>query len=70
MDCVFIGYAQWICHNYLVVKFEIHVMHVDTIIEFCDANFFQNVFPIKDMHIIARIYVVIIPESSIGYEYF
>ncbi|KAK1626704.1 hypothetical protein QYE76_001019 [Lolium multiflorum] len=45
-------------------------MHVDTIMESRDATFFENMFPMKDMHSIARISTEIIPESSTSNEYF
>ena len=38
-----------------MVKSEIPDMHVDTILESRDATFFENTFPMKDMHSIARI---------------
>ncbi|KAK1613382.1 hypothetical protein QYE76_037055 [Lolium multiflorum] len=45
-------------------------MHVDTIMESRDATFFENMFPMKDMHSISRISTEIIPESSTSNEYF
>ena len=45
-------------------------MHVDTIMESRDATFFENMFPMKDMHSIARISTEIIPESSTSNEYY
>jgi hypothetical protein len=43
-------------------------MHVDTILESRDATFFENIFPMKDMHSTARISSEIIPESSTSVE--
>jgi hypothetical protein len=41
VDCVSLRYAQWsIDYRFLVVKSEIPDMHVDTIMESCDATFF------------------------------
>src|SRR6266542_1349388 len=37
-------------------------MHVDTIMESRDATFFQNMFPMKDMHSISKFSSEIIPE--------
>ena len=43
MDCVFLGYAQRsIAYRFLVVKYDVPDMHVDTIMETRDAIFFEN----------------------------
>jgi hypothetical protein len=50
VDCVFLRYAhQSIAYRFLVVKSEVPDMHVDIIMESCDAIFFENIFPMKDM---------------------
>ena len=55
MDCVFLGYAQRsIGYRFLVVKSEISDVHVDSIMESRDAIFFENIFPMKDMHNTSR----------------
>src|SRR5438876_11451373 len=71
VDCVFLGYAQRsIAYRFLVVKSEVPDMHVDTIRESRDATFFENVFPMKDMHSNVKISSKIFPESSTSSEYF
>src|SRR5436190_2279218 len=71
VDCVFLGYAQWsIAYRFLVVKSEVLDMHVDTIMESRDATFFENMFPMKDMHSTIKISSEIFPESSTSSEYF
>jgi hypothetical protein len=71
VDCIFLGYAQRsIGYRFLVFKSKLHDMHVDPIIESHDAIFFENMFPMKDMHSTARFSSAIIPESSISDEYF
>ena len=71
VDCVFLGYAQRsIAYRFLVVKSEVPDMHVDTIMESRDATFFENMFPMKDMHSTVRISSEIFPESSTSSEYF
>lgn len=66
VDYIFLGYAQRsVGYRFLVVKSEVPDMHVDTIMESRDATFFENTFPMKDMHSIARISSEILPESSI-----
>ena len=37
-------------------------MHVDSIMESRDATFFENIFPIKDMHSTSRFSSEITPE--------
>jgi hypothetical protein len=71
VDCIFLGYAQWnIGYSFLVVKSEVSDMHVDTIMKSPDATFFENMFPIKDMHSTARFSFEIIPESCTSDDYF
>ena len=63
MDCVFLGYAQRsIAYRFLVVKSEIPDMHVDSIMESHDATFFENIFPMKDMHSTSRFSSEITPK--------
>ena len=63
VDCVFIGYAQRsIAYRFLVVKSEVPDMHVDSIMESRDATFFENIFPMKDMHSTSRFSSEITPE--------
>lgn len=70
MDCVFLGYDQRsIAYRFLVVKSEVPDMHVDTIMESRDATFFENIFPMKDMHNIARFSSEINSESSTFDDY-
>jgi hypothetical protein len=38
-------------------------MHVDTIMEFRDATFFENMFPMKDLHSTSRFSTEITPKS-------
>ena len=55
VDCVFLGYAQRsIAYRFLVVKSDVPDMQVDSIMESHDAIFFENIFPVKDMHSISR----------------
>jgi hypothetical protein len=71
VDCIFLGYAQRsIGYRFLVVKSEVPDMNVDTIMESRDATFFENMFPMKDMHSTARFSSEIIPESSTSDDYF
>jgi hypothetical protein len=58
VDCVFLGYAiHNVGYRFLIINSEVPDMHVGTIIEFRDAIFFENEFPIK------------ITPSTISHEY-
>ena len=55
MDCVFLVYAhRSIAYRFLVVKSEILYVHVDSFMESRDTTFFENIFPIKNMHSMSR----------------
>jgi len=69
VDCVFLGYAhQSIAYRFLVVKSKVPDMHVDTIMESRDATFFENIFPMKDMHNNARFSSEIAPDFTTPIE--
>ena len=71
VDCIFLGYApQSVGYRFLVVKSEVPDMHVDTIMESRDATFFENMFPMKDMHSFAEYSSELIPESSTSDDIF
>ena len=49
IDCIFIGYAiNSSAYRFLVHKYDIHDIHVNTIIESRNASFFENIFPSKN----------------------
>ncbi|KAK1644347.1 hypothetical protein QYE76_062152 [Lolium multiflorum] len=51
VDCVFLGYASHsIAYRFLVVKSGVDDMNVGTIFESRDATFFEDIFPMRDMH--------------------
>ena len=69
MDCVFLGYAQRsIAYRFLVVKSEVPDVHVDTIMESRDTTFFENMFPVKDMHINSKFSTEITPQPAAPIE--
>jgi hypothetical protein len=69
VDCVFLGYAHnSIAYRFFVVKSEVSDMHVDTIFESRDATFFENIFPMKDMHSNAKFSTAIAPDNTIPIE--
>ena len=49
IDCVFIGFAKAsAAYRFLVYKSEVHDIHVNTILESIDAEFFEDVFTYKE----------------------
>ncbi|CAL2253197.1 unnamed protein product [Prunus armeniaca] len=49
IDCVFIGFANTsAAYRFLVIKSDISDIHVNTIIESVDADFFEEIFPYKE----------------------
>jgi hypothetical protein len=56
VDCIFLGYAHHsIAYRFLVVKSEVPDMHVNSLLESRDATFFENIFPMKDSHVISSL---------------
>jgi hypothetical protein len=48
VDCVFIGYAhKSSAYRFFIHKYDIPNMHVNTIIEYRNASFFEEIFPYK-----------------------
>ena len=49
VDCVFLGYAiHNVGYRFLIVKSGVPDIHVGTIMEYRDATFFENIFPMRD----------------------
>jgi hypothetical protein len=49
VDCVFLGYPHYsTAYRFLVIKSEIHDVHIDTFLEYRDVTFFENIFPMKN----------------------
>ena len=49
IDCIFIGYAiNSNAYRFLVHKYDIPDIHVNTIVESRNASFFENIFPSKN----------------------
>lgn len=49
VDCAFIGYANnGAVFRFLIVKSKIVDVHVNTILESVDAEFFEKIFPYKE----------------------
>ena len=49
IDCVFLGYAiHSVGYRFLIINSSVPEMAIDTIMEFRDATFFENEFPMKN----------------------
>jgi hypothetical protein len=63
VDCIFLGYAHHsIAYKVLVIKSKVHDVYVDTFIESHDVTFFENIFPMKNVHSMSRL-----PKNVIAY---
>jgi hypothetical protein len=50
VDYIFLGYAQHsAAYKFLIIKSDIPDVHANTMTVSCDATFFKNIFPMKDM---------------------
>ncbi|WVZ98911.1 LOW QUALITY PROTEIN: hypothetical protein U9M48_044281 [Paspalum notatum var. saurae] len=65
-DCL----CHSIAYRFLAVKSDVPDMYVDTIMESRDATFFENIFPMKDMHSTSRFSSEITPELNAPTETF
>jgi hypothetical protein len=51
VDFDFLGYAHHsIVYRFLVIKFEVPDVHVDTFLESRDVTLFENIFPMKNSY--------------------
>jgi hypothetical protein len=58
VDCIFLGYAHHIItYRFLVVKSKAPDMHVNSLLESRDATFFENIFPMKNLHVISLLHL-------------
>lgn len=65
VDCIFLGYAHHsIAYRFLVVKSEVPDVHVNSLMESRDVTFFENIFPMKDLHSMSRLSSDVIAEIT------
>jgi hypothetical protein len=51
VNCIFLEYAHHsIVYRFLVIKSEIHDVHIDTFLESHNVTFFENIFPMKNSY--------------------
>jgi hypothetical protein len=66
VDCVFLGYAHHsTIYRFLVIKSEIHDVHIDTFLESRDVTFFENIFLIKNSYGMSSLPVNVLADTSL-----
>jgi hypothetical protein len=64
MDCVFLGYAHHsIAYRFLVIKSEIHDVHVDIFLKSHDVTFFENIFSMKNLYDMSSLSTNVIADT-------
>jgi hypothetical protein len=67
VDCVFLGYAHHsTAYRFLVIKSEIHDVHIDTFLESRGVTFFENIFPIKNSYGMSSLPANVLADTSPG----
>jgi hypothetical protein len=65
MDCVFWGYAHHsTAYSFLVIKSEIHDVHIDTFLESRDVTFFENIFAMKNLYGMSSLPTNVLGDTS------
>jgi hypothetical protein len=65
VDCVCLGYAHHsTAYRFLVIKSEIHDVHIDIFLESRDVTFFKNIFPMKKSYGISSLPVNMLADTS------
>jgi hypothetical protein len=66
MNCIFLAYAHHIiAYRFLVIKSEVSDVYVDTFLESHDVTFFDNIFPMKNLHNMSRLPENVITNTGI-----
>jgi hypothetical protein len=65
MDCVFLGYSHHsTAYRFLVIKSEIHGVHIDTFLESRDVTFFENIFPYENSYGMSSLPAIMLADTS------
>jgi hypothetical protein len=65
VDCVFLGYAHHsTVYRFLVIKSEIHDVHIDTFLKSRDVIFFENIFPMKNSYVMSSLPANVLADTS------
>jgi hypothetical protein len=65
VDFVFLGYAHHnIAYRFLVIKLEIHDVHIDIFLESHDVTFFENIFLMKNLYGMSNLPTNVIVDTS------
>ena len=71
VDCIFLRYAHHsIAYRFLVFKSEVPDVHVNSLMESRDVTFFENIFPMKDLHSMSRLSSDVIAEKLLNLVHF
>jgi hypothetical protein len=66
VDGIFLGYAHHsIVYRFLVIKSEVLDVYVDTFIESYDVTFFENIFPMKNLHSMSKLPENVIADTTL-----
>jgi hypothetical protein len=61
----FLGYAHHSTgYRFLVIKSEIHDVHIDTFLEPRDVTFFENIFPMKNSYVMSSLPTNVLADTS------
>jgi hypothetical protein len=65
VDCVFLEYAHHsTAYRFLVIKSEIHDVHIDIFLESRDVTLFENIFPMKNLYGTSSLPVNVLADTS------
>jgi hypothetical protein len=65
VDCIFLGYDHHsTAYRFLVIKSEIHDVHIDTFLESRDVSFFENIFPMKHSYVMSSLPANVLADTS------
>jgi hypothetical protein len=66
VDCVFLGYAHHsTIYRFLVIKSEIHDVHIDTFLESRDVTFFENIFLMQNSYGMSSLPINVLVDTSL-----
>jgi hypothetical protein len=65
VDYVFLGYDHHsTAYRFLVIKSEIHDVHIDIFLESRDVSFFENIFPMKNSYAMSSLPANVLADTS------
>jgi hypothetical protein len=65
VDCIFLGYAHHsIAFRFLVIKSDVSHIYFNTFLESHGVTFFDNIFPMKNLHSMSRFPKNVIADTN------